>query len=176
MKQNLLVVSYDYNLSRQIATKLADVFSMRFFDQKELFEFDHIPRSFSEIYALNGIEYVKKKMKSIVKMELEFDNASFAADMSFADNCFDMFYKIKLSNFVVFLRKDIKTEMDELTKKQYASQEEYEYFCPNENLLKKRELAISFDCCDIEVNISNLSEDEIVKEIEKGIRNFYQMN
>ena len=86
MKQNLLVVSYDYELSKQIAIKLADVFSMRFFDQKELFEFDHMPMSFREIYSLNGADYVKKKMKSIIGMELDFDNAVFVADISFADN------------------------------------------------------------------------------------------
>ena len=35
MKQNLLVISYDYDLSKRLAERLADVFSMRVFDQIE---------------------------------------------------------------------------------------------------------------------------------------------
>ena len=65
MKQNLLITGYDYDLSNRLAKRLADIFSMRVFDQTELFEFDHMPLSFSEVFKTNGIEYVKKKMKSI---------------------------------------------------------------------------------------------------------------
>ena len=176
MKQNLLITGYDYDLSNRLAKRLADIFSMRVFDQTELFEFDHMPLSFSEVFKTNGIEYVKKKMKSIVKMELEFDNAVFVADMSFADDCFDFFYKIKLSNFVVFLYKDVRTEMEELTKKKYNSKEECEFRLPSENLLKKRELAISFDCADVSLDISNLSEDEIIEQIVDKIEKYYSVN
>ena len=70
MKQNMLVLSYDYELSKRIAEKLSDAFSMRVLDSIDLFEFDHIPFSFKEILEKNGIEYVIKKMKSIIKMEL----------------------------------------------------------------------------------------------------------
>ena len=119
MKQNLLVVSYDYDLSKDLARKLAEVFSMRFFDQKELFEFDHLPRTFAESLALNGKDYILKKFRSIVKMELDFDDAVFVADISFADNCTDLFYKINLSNFVVLLQKRIEEEIDELKQKKY---------------------------------------------------------
>ena len=176
MKQNLLVVSYDYELSKQIAIKLADVFSMRFFDQKELFEFDHMPMSFREIYSLNGADYVKKKMKSIIGMELDFDNAVFVADISFADNCFELFYKIKLSNFVIFLHKTPSVEMQELTAKKYASPEEYEFFCPSENQLKKRELSVANDCADVRIDITSLEEDEIVDKIVDKIKEYYSVN
>lgn len=175
MKQNILIVSYDYDISKAVAKKLADIFSMRLFDQKELFEFDHMPRTFSEIYQLNGKEYISKKMKSIVKMELDFDDAIFVADMSFADNCFEMFYKIKLSNFVVLLKKDAKQEANELEKKSYISKEDKEFFNADENTLKKREMAISFDLADATVNIENLPVDEIVSEIVDKIKKYYSV-
>ena len=35
MKQNILVVSYDYDYSKQIASKLAGLFSMHLFDELE---------------------------------------------------------------------------------------------------------------------------------------------
>ena len=46
MKQNLLVTSYDYDVSKRLAEKLADVFSMRTLDVISLFEFDNMPNTF----------------------------------------------------------------------------------------------------------------------------------
>lgn len=176
MKQNMLVVSYDYDLSKNLAKKLAEVFSMRFFDQKELFEFDHMPRTFSETLSLNGRDYVLKKMRSIVKMELDFDDAVFVADISLADNCYDLYYKIKLSNFVIFLHKDTKTELNEIQRKTYLTKEEKVFYEMNEELLKAREESISCDCADINIDISKLSENEIIDKIVDKIKSYYSVN
>ncbi len=173
MKQNLLVVSYDYDLTRQISAKLADEFSMRIFDQRELFEFDHIPRTFSDVVKLNGKEYVQRKYRSILKMELDFDNALFVADSSFAENCFDLFYKIKLSNFVVFLFKDIKQEMKEISEKKYKNKFCEEFYKCDEVTLAKREYLIKNDCADICIDVSNLSEDEIAAKVKLEMMHFY---
>ena len=91
MKQNLLVTSYDYDLSKRLAEKLADAFSMRVLDAIGLFEFDHIPRSFQEMLDLNGKDYVMKELRSILNMELDFDDTVFVTNVSFADNCYDLF-------------------------------------------------------------------------------------
>ena len=107
MKQNMLVTSYDYDVSKRLAEKLADVFSMRTLDMISLFEFDHMPNTFSEIYKINGKDYIEKEFRSILKMELDFDNVVFVANLGFADKLEDLFYKIKLSNFVILLKKDM---------------------------------------------------------------------
>ena len=176
MKQNLLVVSYDYEKSKGLAKKLAESFSMRFFDQRELFEFDHMPRTFSEVFALNGKDYVLKNMRSIVKMELDFDDAVFVADISFADNCYDLFYKIKLSNFVVFLKKDRSEEYAEILAKTYKTEEEKSFYEMSEGLLKLREETIFNDCADITVDIGGLSDEQIIDEIVDKIKNYYSVN
>ncbi len=176
MKQNILIVCYDYDISKAVAKQLAFLFSMRLFDQKELFEFDHMPRTFAEIYKLNGKDYISKKMKSIVKMELDFDDAIFVADISFADNCFDMFYKIKLSNFVVLLKKNTEKEVNELNSKKFESQEERDYYLSDVNTLKKRELAISYDLSDVVINIENMTNEQIACEIVDKIKSYYSVN
>ena len=102
MKQNLLILSYDYTLSKRLSAKFADNFSMRVFDQRELFEFDHLPRSFSEVLLERGREYVFKKFKSIIKMEFDFENTVFVADYSLADYAYDIFHNIKLANFTIY--------------------------------------------------------------------------
>lgn len=176
MKQNILIVCYDYDISKAVAKQLANLFSMRLFDQKELFEFDHMPRTFSEVYDSYGKDYILKKMKSIVKMELDFDDAIFVADISFADNCFDMFYKIKLSNFVVLLKKDNETEVRELNNKKYETKEEKEYYSLDANTLKKREFAISYDLADVVIDIENMTNEQIASEIVDKIKNYYSVN
>ena len=175
MKQNLLVVCYDYDISRQVAKDLAEVFSMRFFDQLDLFAFDNIPYTFSEVYSMNGEEYVKKKLKTVVISEIEFDNTTFSCDMSFADNCFEMFYKIKLANFVIFLHKTPQVEAEELKKKRYSSKEESKFFCMDENLLKKRELSISSHLADATINIEGLQNEEIINKIVDKIKEYYSV-
>lgn len=173
MKQNLLIVSFDYDLTRKISAKLADEFSMRIFDQRELFEFDHIPRTFSDVIKLNGKDYVLRKYRSILKMELDFDNALFVADNSFAENCFDLFYKIKLSNFVVFIYKDIKKEVEEIERKKYKNKYCEDFYKCDEMTLAKREYLIKNDCADICIDIESLNEDEIAEKVKNEMLKFY---
>ena len=49
-------------------------------------------------------------------MELDFDNVVFVANLGFADKLQDLFYKIKLSNFVILLKKNIDDEFNEIQK------------------------------------------------------------
>lgn len=176
MKQNMLVLSYDYELSKRIAEKLSDAFSMRVLDSIDLFEFDHIPFSFKEILEKNGIEYVMKKMKSIIKMELDFDDAVFVANINMADECYDLFYKIKLSNFVMLLKKNINDEVFELKKKIYKTDAEKLFFASDMADLKTREELIETDLADAVVEIDGLSDDEIVEKIIDKIKNYYSVN
>lgn len=176
MKQNILVVSYDYFLSRAVAGRLAECFSMRTLDQRELFEFDHVPLNFSDVCRAQGLDYVKKKFSSLLKMELDFDGVVFVADMSFADDLKEIFYKIKLSNFVVLLSKDERLEEEELSEKKYGSPYERKFYVVGRDTLKTREGAIRDGCKDIEINIAGLSTDSIVGEIEKEIKHYYMID
>ncbi|MBR7172720.1 MAG: hypothetical protein IKD36_02895 [Clostridia bacterium] len=176
MKQNMLVLSYDYEKSKQLAERLADAFSMRVLDSVDLFEFDHIPFTFKEILEKNGIEYVMKKMKSIIKMELDFDDTVFVSNINMADNCFDLFYKVKLSNFVILLKKNLNDEIFELKKKVYKTDAEREFFASSMADLKTREDLIESDLADTVVEIDGLSDDEILEKIIDKIKNYYSVN
>ena len=176
MKQNLLIVSYDYNLSKEVAKILANVFSMRIFDQRELFEFDHLPLTFTEVIDRNGYDYVLKKMKSIIKMELDFDDAVFVADMCFAENCEDIFYKIQLSNFVVFLYKNTTFELEELRNKEYSSGFEKDFYVVDEEKHECRKSKLQKLCSDIKLDVTNLTYEEITNKIIDEIKQYYSMN
>lgn len=176
MKQNMLVTSYDYDVSKRLAEKLADVFSMRTLDMISLFEFDHMPNTFSEIYKINGKDYIEKEFRSILKMELDFDNVVFVANLGFADKLEDLFYKIKLSNFVILLKKDVESEVIELQNKQFDTKEQKDFFSANRETLLNQEHIIEKECADIVVDISNLTDEEIIKNIIDKIKNYYSVN
>ncbi len=176
MKQNILVVSYDYSLSKNICNKLADIFSMRTLDQFEMFDFNHIPRTFSEVLTSSGNEYVKKELRGIIKMELDFDNVVFAADISLGETCKDIFFRIKLSNFVVFVTKNINTEMNELDKKEYESKAVKKYFSMNKKTLSDRESSIKFDLADAVIDADDLTDDQIARKIELEVLKYYKVD
>ncbi len=176
MKQNMLITSYDYDVSKRLAEKLAEVFSMRTLDMISLFEFDHMPNTFSEIYKINGKDYIEKEFRSILKMELDFDNVVFVANMGFADKHEDLFYKIKLSNFVILLKKDIESEVIELQNKQFDTNEQKEFFLADRETLVSQEHIIEKECADIVVDISNLTDEEIIENIIDKIKNYYSVN
>ena len=176
MKQNMLVTSYDYDVSKRLAEKLADVFSMRTLDMISLFDFDHYPNTFNDVLKINGREYIEKELRSILKMELDFDNVVFVTNMGFADKHEDLFYKIKLSNFVILLKKDIESEVIELQNKQFNTKEQKDFFSANRETLVSQEHIIEKECADIVVDISNLTDEEIIENIIDKIKNYYSVN
>ena len=176
MKQNILVVSYDYAFSKRIASKLAELFSMHLFDELELFEFDHMPRTYEEIFEFLGKDYIYKKLRLIVKSEIEFDDAVFVADISFTDYSEDLFYRLKLSNFVVLLTKPIELEMEELHNKKFETSAKKELFLSNQKTLENREDKIIKNLADIIVDADNLTDEQIVEEIVDKIKNYYNVN
>lgn len=173
MKGNLFLVSYNYDLSKRIAKSLAQEFSLRVFDQRELFDFDNMPRTFSDILTGQGSEFILKKFRSILKMELDFEDSIFISDISFADNCYDLFYKIKLNNFVVFMYKDLEKELQDLKQKKFSTEAEREFFVTDKVQLQNRENLIKNDCADISVDVTGLSDVEIVQKIINQIKIFY---
>ena len=176
MKQNMLVTSYDYDVSKRLAEKLAEVFSMRTLDMISLFEFDHSPNTFSEIYKINGKDYIEKEFRSILKMELDFDNVVFVANLGFADKLQDLFYKIKLSNFVILLKKDVESEIEEIKNKKFETKELKDFYLVEKEQLISQEHIIEKECADIVVDISNLTDDEIIDNIIDKIKNYYSVN
>lgn len=98
------------------------------------------------------------------------------ADLSFIEYCVDLFYKIKLSNFIVFLYKDIEREVDELSFKDYKFDSEKQLFVPDKDKLEQRESAMKLELADIVVDITSKTIDEIVDEIVDKIKNYYSVN
>ena len=109
-------------------------------------------------------------------MELDFDDAVFVANINMADNALDLFYKIRLSNFVVLYKKDTKQEVIELQNKTYKTDKEKEFFASSELDLKLFEEAIEKNLADAVVEIDGLEDAEIVAKIIDKIKEYYSVN
>ena len=176
MKQNMMIISYDYDISKRVAEKIADVFSMRILDMISMFEFDHMPNTFNDVLKINGKSYVEKEFRSILKMELDFDNVVFVANMGFADKHEDLFYKVKLSNFVILLKKNIEDEITEIENKQFETIEQREFFFVDKQTLLDQETLLEKGLVDIVIDIENLTDDDIVNKIIDKIKLYYSVN
>lgn len=153
MKNNLFIISQDYEKSRVISKKVAEFFSMRLLDSIEMFEFDNSPRNIGEVCEEFGRDYIKKEMSSIAKMQLDFDDAIFVGDYEYLDSYNEIANKIKQKNLVIFL-SDKSNENKQ-----------------NENVYDK--LKFLADCCDVAIDISCLPNEEIFDKVIIEIKKFY---
>ena len=174
MKSNILVVSYNQNLSKQVAEELATEFSMRVFSAIELFEFDNAPRSLSEMIAIRGASYVKQELAGIVKFSTDYENVVFVADLSMHETCKDFLLKI-ISSYVVVLLKDEPEKEEQVLLNRNYDQYEKELYFYNQEGLEIAENAIG-EYADVVVNINNRNNAEIAAEIVEAIKTIYNVN
>lgn len=153
MKNNLFFVAIDYELAKNTAIKVAEFFAMRLFDSVEMFEFDHTPRKINEVLNDFGIDYVKKEMKSVVRMSLDFDEVVSVADFDYLDCWKELFKKIQQKYLVIFL-SDIN----------------------NENLTqieKLNKMNFLTNCCDLAIDVKNLPDEKIFDKIINEIKTYF---
>lgn len=174
MKENILIVSYDQGLSRKIADKLADIFSMRVFSAIELFEFDNAPRTLSEMIAIRGVDYVKSELAGAVKFSTDYENVVFVADISMHETCMDFMPKVISKYLVILLQSDPESEEISLANKIYDSYER-ELLYHNREYLEIAENSLS-EIADVVVQITGKSDDEIVADTLGAIKAIYNLN
>lgn len=175
MRKNILIVCYNYALSRRVASILAERFDMRSFDMYDMFKFHNMPNTLEDILNLNGIEFVNKKMRGILKDELDFLGVVFVVDTKVLITNSDLFEKLKENNIVLFLKNDFKTEFAQRENLSFMTDVEKEYFSLKLDELSETEQILEKTFADIVVEIGDLSYHEIIEKILKGIDNFIKV-
>ena len=174
MKQNILLVCYDNDISKKVADKLADFFSMRVLNAYELFEFDFAPRNLSQMVSECGADYVKNEFAKIVKYSSDYENVILVADISMADTCKDSFNKINSDYVSVFLHDTPEAEESFLRKKNLSPELNKLFLYSAEELkVKQQVLQQNTDCS---VCISGLTLMEVLFKTIAGIKSIYDMN
>lgn len=169
MRKNILVVCYNYALSKRIASVLSERLDMRSFDMYEMFKFNNIPNSLEDVLRINGKEFVDRKMRGVLKTELDFLGVVFVADTKVLISNQDLFDQLKENNIVVLLKNDFKTEYAQRENNNLMSDIEKQYFSLELDELFETEQILESQFADIVVDISELSYLEIIDTVVLGL-------
>lgn len=172
MKENLMVVCYDYGLSRRISKSLADFFDMRLFDMFEMFVFNNAPYKLTDVIEINGFEYANKEMRGVLKTELDLSGTVFAAEPKMLGLNQDLFDDLRKNNLILFLKRNYRNDYLFRENMAFKSQSDKEFFRLEIDELTENAINIENNLADIIVDIDGLNFDQIKEKVIKNLENF----
>ncbi|MBR3885351.1 MAG: hypothetical protein IKJ33_02675 [Clostridia bacterium] len=172
MKENMMVICYDYGLSRKISRGLADFLDMRLFDMFEMFVFNNAPYKLTDVITINGIDYANKEMRGVLKTELDLSGVVFAAEPKMLGLNQDLFEKLKENNFVLFLKRNYRNDFIFRENMAFKSQIDKDFFRLEIDELTENAINIENNLADIVIDIDGLNYDQIKEKVIKTLENF----
>lgn len=172
MKENMMVICYDYGLSRKISKSLAEFLDMRLFDMLEMFLFDNSPHRLTDVINMSGEEYAAKKMRDVFKTELDLSGVVFAAEPKMLGLNQDLFEKIKENNFILFLKRNYKNDYIFRENMAFKSQADKDFFKLEIDELTENALNIENNLADIVIDIDGLVYDQIKEKVLKTLETY----
>ena len=172
MKENMMVICYDYGLSRKISSSLADFLEMRLFDMLEMFIFNNAPYKLTDVININGVEYANKEMRGVLKTELDLSGVVFAAEPKMLGLNQDLFEKLKESNLILFLKRNYRNDFLFRENMAFKSQVDKDFFKLEIDELTENAINIENNLADIVIDIDGLSYDKIKEKVLKTLENF----
>ncbi len=172
MKENLMVVCYDYGLARRVSRSLAEFLDMRFFDMFDMFRFDNAPNSLTDIIKNGGTEYALKKMRSVFKTELDISGAVFVAEPKMLGLNQDLYEKLKACNLVLYLKSDYKDEYVAREKVPFNSSIDKEFFKLELDEIFEIGMNIDNNLADIVIEIDGLNFEQVKEKVIKTLESF----
>ena len=169
MKENMMVICYDYGLSRKISNSLAEFFEMRLFDMLEMFIFNNAPYRLTDVININGTEYANKEMRGVLKTELDLSGVVFAAEPKMLGLNQDLFEELKESNFIVFLKRNYRNDFLFRENMAFKSQVDKDFFKLEIDELAESSINIENNLADIVIDIDGLNYDQIKEKVLKTL-------
>ena len=172
MKENLMVICYDYGLSRRISKSLSEFFDMRLLDMLEMFVFNNSPYKLTDVIKINGVEYANKEMRSILKMELDLSGTVFAAEPKMLGLNQDLFEKLKENNLILFLKRNYRNDFVFRENMAFKSQEDKDFFRLEIDELAENSINIENNLADIVVDIDGLNFEQTKEKVIRLLESF----
>ena len=172
MKENLMVVCYDYGLSRRISNSLAEFFEMRLFDMFEMFVFNNAPYSLTDVIKINGIDYANKEMRGVLKTELDLSGTIFAAEPKMLGLNQDLFERLKEVNLILFLKRNYRNDFLFRENMAFKSQEDKGFFKLEIDELTENSTTIEEKLADVVVDIDGLNFEQIKEKVIETLQKF----
>ena len=172
MKENMMVICYDYGLSRRISSSLADFLEMRLFDMLEMFIFNNAPYKLTDVININGIEYANKEMRGVLKTELELSGVVFAAEPKMLGLNQDLFERLKDNNLILFLKRNYRSDFLFRENMAFKSVVDKDFFRLEIDELAENAQNIEDNLADIVIDIDGLNFEQIKEKVIKTLENF----
>ena len=163
-----MVVCFDYALSRRVSKSLADFLDMRLFDMLEMFLFENVPHRLTDVLRINGEEYAIKKMRGILKTEMDCSGAVFVSEPKMLGLNQDLFEDLRSRNLVVYLKRDYKTEFAIRERMSFKSPDDKSFFKLEIDEMTELGMNIENNFADIVVDINDLTFDQIKQKIQNS--------
>ena len=171
MVSNIVILSMNRDVSRKVAEMLSEELQMHFLDTIELFEFDNIPHSFSEILEMNGESYFRKKEKGLLGYVCGFENTVIHAESgcvlspenikAMKENCLVIYLHLYPSNIKKYLGK-----------KEYESNSLKLFYDIGEDAIKQRVKILKKDA-NIQVDANKKSFLKTTSDVLRAINEYY---
>lgn len=171
MVKNIVIVGLDRDITRPVAEILAEQLQMHFLDTIELFEFDHIPRSLSEILVEQKEKYYRKKEVNIMRYASGFENTVIHSESGFVLEE-DTTKIIKQNCLLIYLYLPAKRVKENISKKVYKDDAIRRFFNISLAKIEKRHEILN-KCCDIKVNVADKSVLKIVSGLIRAMDKYF---
>lgn len=171
MKKNIAIICLDRTLSRMTAGLVADQLEMRFFDMRDLFDFDHKPNTFKSILNQYGAKYYRQKEASLLGYASGFENVVYNID----SDCFykrDLIKKLGKDYLIVYLHINPVLASNIVQKEEYCCFKEKNMYALSKEQLAKR-INNMRASADIEVNATKMTSFKASAEVLRAINKFY---
>lgn len=173
MKKNIAIICLDKSVASSVSQFLADQLEMRFFDMRQLFEFDHKPHTFKDIINQYGISYYRQKELSILNYASGFENVVLNLDSDIVYKK-DTLSQIASDYLIIYLHISPNRALNILSKEEYCCYREKSMYVLTKDKLLTRIETIR-NQADVEVNISSLGLPNLCRETIKSIKKFYNL-
>ena len=174
MVENIAIVGLDREQSYETAKLLASELDMHFLDTIELFEFDNIPRTLSDMIKEYGLLYFRKKEKGALKYASEFSQTLIHCESGMAMRKAN-FDNLKTNCLVIYLHNSASVVERKIKSKKYKTIEEAKLFKISLDQIKNR-IANLKKYSDIIVDAKNKSTLKLASEVLRKIKEFYGVN
>ena len=172
MKENLMVICYDYGLSRRISNSLAEFLEMRLFDMLEMFIFNNAPYKLTDVINKSGIDYANKEMRGVLKTELDLSGVVFAAEPKMLGLNQDLYEKLKACNLILFLKRNYRNDYLFRENMAFKSEIDKDFFRLEIDELTENAQNIENNFADIVVDIDGLNFEQIKEKVIKTLEDF----
>lgn len=168
---NIVLVCMDPEFVAKVAKLLGDQFEMYYLDSMELYRFDIQPYTFTYILKKFGLEYFREKQTGSLKYIGSFSNTVITVEsgaLLYQENL-DILTK---DGLIIYLKLDEHKLYKKLVAMDYASRDEYMFFCLNKREILTRDEVLT-NVAEITIDASELSPEDCLRQLTDEIIKYY---